>query len=90
MARRGLILSEKAATIGVRRTGFGLFADLGTADDPWTRVGRNSPRAASTTRRSHGLAEPADTVRIGDTVQVNVVGIEPERRRLSLSIRQAD
>lgn len=36
------------------------------------------------------VADPADAVQIGDTVRVKVVGIEPERRRLSLSIRQAD
>ncbi|MDE3112992.1 MAG: S1 RNA-binding domain-containing protein [Chloroflexota bacterium] len=35
------------------------------------------------------VADPADVVHLGDHVKVRVVGIEPERRRLSLSIRQA-
>lgn len=35
------------------------------------------------------VADPADVVHVGDRVNVRVVGIEPERRRLSLSIRQA-
>lgn len=35
------------------------------------------------------VADPADAVKVGDAVKVRVVGIDPERRRLSLSIRQA-
>ncbi len=35
------------------------------------------------------VAEPADIVHVGDRVRVRIVGIEPERRRLSLSVRQA-
>jgi small subunit ribosomal protein S1 len=36
------------------------------------------------------VAEPADAVQVGEHVRVKIVGIDPERRRLSLSIRQAD
>ena len=36
------------------------------------------------------VADPSDVVRVGDTVKVRVVGIDAERRRLSLSVRQAD
>jgi len=36
------------------------------------------------------VAPVADTVQIGDRVRVCVVGIDPERRRLVRSIRQAD
>jgi len=39
---------------------------------------------------AHRVAEPADAVQVGDHVRVKIVGIDPERRRLSLSIRQAD
>ena len=39
---------------------------------------------------AHRVAEPADAVNVGDQVRVKIVGIEPERRRLSLSIRQAE
>lgn len=35
------------------------------------------------------VADPADAVKVDDVVRVRVVGIDPERRRLSLSIRQA-
>ena len=34
--------------------------------------------------------EPGDAIRAGDRVRVKIVGIDQERRRLSLSIRQAD
>ena len=39
---------------------------------------------------SYRVAEPADAVQVGDHVRVRIVGVDPERRRLSLSIRQAD
>jgi len=39
---------------------------------------------------AHRVAEPGDAVQVGNKVRVKVVGIDPERRRLSLSIRQAD
>ncbi len=35
------------------------------------------------------VADPADVVKVGDSVRVRVVGIDQERRRLSLSIGQA-
>ena len=35
------------------------------------------------------VADPNEALRVGDRVRVKIVGIEPERRRLSLSIRQA-
>jgi ribosomal protein S1 len=39
---------------------------------------------------AHRVAGPADAVQMGDHVRVKIVGIDPARRRLSLSIRQAD
>jgi len=39
---------------------------------------------------AYRVAEPGDAVQVGNKVRVKVVGIDPERRRLSLSIRQAD
>jgi len=38
---------------------------------------------------SHRIATPAEVVRPGDLVRVRVVAIDPSRRRLSLSMRQA-
>jgi small subunit ribosomal protein S1 len=39
---------------------------------------------------AHRVADPGDAVQVGSAVRVKVVGIDQERRRLSLSIRQAD
>jgi small subunit ribosomal protein S1 len=38
---------------------------------------------------SRRIATPGEVVRPGDLVRVRVVAIEPDRRRLSLSMRQA-
>ena len=38
----------------------------------------------------HRVAEPGDAVEVGDTVRVKLVAVDQERRRLSLSIRQAE
>lgn len=38
----------------------------------------------------HRVADPADALQVGQAVRVRIVGIDPDRRRLSLSIRQAD
>ena len=38
---------------------------------------------------SRRIATPAEVVQPGDLLRVRVVAIDPERRRLSLSIRQA-
>lgn len=39
---------------------------------------------------AHRVATAADAVRAGDHVRVKIVGVDGERRRLSLSIRRAD
>lgn len=38
---------------------------------------------------AHRIADPSEIVQAGQTVRVRIVGIDPERRRLSLSMRQA-
>ena len=38
----------------------------------------------------HRVTEPADVVAMGDARRVRVVGVDHERRRQSLSIRQAE
>jgi ribosomal protein S1 len=38
----------------------------------------------------HRVAAPDEVVRTGDAVRVRVVSVDPERRRISLSMRQAD
>ena len=39
---------------------------------------------------TYRVADPGEAVQVGSPVRVKVVGIDQERRRLSLSIRQAD
>ena len=38
---------------------------------------------------SERVSVPAETVKVGDRLRVRIVAIDPERRRLSLSVRQA-
>jgi small subunit ribosomal protein S1 len=64
-----------------RLMAFGAFARIGDGLEGLIHVSELAP---------HRVAEPADAVQVGDLVRVKIVGIEPERRRLSLSIRQAD
>lgn len=35
------------------------------------------------------VADPSEVVQVGDEVRVRVIGIDPDRRCLTLSIRQA-
>jgi len=60
---------------------FGAFARIGDGLEGLIHV---------TELAGHRVAEPGDAVQVGTAVRVKVVGIDSERRRLSLSIRQAD
>lgn len=64
-----------------RLMAFGAFARIDDGLEGLIHVSELAP---------HRVATPADAVRVGDRVRVKIVGIEPERRRLSLSIRQAE
>ena len=64
-----------------RLMAFGAFARIAEGLEGLIHVSELAP---------HRVAEPADAVQVGDLVRVKIVGIEPERRRLSLSIRQAE
>ncbi|HEX6061245.1 MAG TPA: S1 RNA-binding domain-containing protein [Candidatus Limnocylindria bacterium] len=64
-----------------RLMAFGAFARIGDGLEGLVHV---SELAA------HRVAEPGDAVQVGEHVRVKIVAIDPERRRLSLSIRQAD
>jgi small subunit ribosomal protein S1 len=64
-----------------RLMAFGAFARIGDGLEGLVHV---SELAA------HRIAEPGDAVQVGDRVRVKIVGIDQERRRLSLSIRQAE
>lgn len=60
---------------------FGAFARIGDGLEGLIHVSELA---------GHRVAEPGDAVQVGNKVRVKVVGIDQERRRLSLSIRQAD
>lgn len=100
-ARNRLILSEKAAVHALRRrrkaqaatelsvgdvlegtvthsTGFGLFVDVGVADGLVHRSEITWDKAVN----------PTSVHSVGDHVRVVVTGIDAERRRISLSIKQ--
>jgi len=64
-----------------RLMAFGAFARIGEGLEGLIHVSELAP---------HRVAEPGDVVRVGEHVRVKIVGIEADRRRLSLSIRQAD
>jgi small subunit ribosomal protein S1 len=64
-----------------RLMAFGAFARLGDGLEGLIHVSELAP---------HRVAAPGDAVQVGEHVRVKVVGIDLERRRLSLSIRQAN
>ena len=64
-----------------RLMAFGAFARIGDRLEGLIHVSELAP---------HRVAEPGDAVQLGEHVRVKIVGIDMERRRLSLSIRQAD
>ena len=64
----------------VRITDFGAFVELEPGLDGLVHISQ-----CSTTR----VAKVEDAVKVGDVVQVKVLGVDPEKKRISLSIRQA-
>ncbi len=101
--RNRLILSERAASResrdalkerlitelepGEERTGtvisladFGVFVDIGGAD------GLVHISELSWKRVSH----PKELVKVGEEVQVKILGVDPERKRISLSMRELE
>ena len=59
---------------------YGAFARVTTGVEGLIHISEIAPRR---------ISSPAEVVRPGDPVRVRVVAIDPERRRLSLSVRQA-
>jgi small subunit ribosomal protein S1 len=64
-----------------RLMAFGAFARIGDGLEGLIHVSELAPQR---------VAEPGEAVQVGEHVRVKIVGIDPDRRRLSLSIRQAD
>ena len=71
--------SDVDATV-TRVMPYGAFARVGTGIEGLIHISEVAPRR---------IASPAEVVHPGELVRVRVVAIDPERRRLSLSIRQA-
>ena len=64
----------------VRITDFGAFVELEPGLDGLVHISQ-----CSTAR----VAKVEDAVKVGDVVNVKVLGVDPEKKRISLSIRQA-
>jgi small subunit ribosomal protein S1 len=64
-----------------RLMAFGAFARIGDGLEGLIHVSELA---------THRVAEPAEAVQVGEHVRVKIVGVDPERRRLSLSIRRTD
>ncbi len=64
----------------VRITDFGAFVELEPGLDGLVHISQ-----CATTR----VAKVEDAVKVGDEVQVKVLSVDPEKKRISLSIRQA-
>ena len=64
----------------VRITDFGAFVELEPGLDGLVHISQ-----CATTR----VAKVEDAVKVGDVVNVKILGVDPEKKRISLSIRQA-
>jgi len=73
------VRTDHEATV-TRVMPYGAFARVTTGIEGLIHISEIAPRR---------IATPAEVVHPGDSVRVRVVAIDPERRRLSLSIRQA-
>jgi len=60
-------------------TRFGAFVDLGVHQDGLVHVSELAPRFVS---------EPGEIVRVGQVVKVKVLSVDPELRRISLSLKR--
>ena len=62
-------------------TGFGCFVDIGVHQDGLVHVSEIANRF---------VEDPADEVSVGQKVRVKVLSVEAQRKRIGLSIKQAD
>jgi uncharacterized protein len=61
-------------------TNFGAFVDVGVHQDGLVHVSQIADRF---------VRDPAEVVRVGQTVRVKVLEVDLERRRISLSMKQS-
>jgi protein Tex len=74
--KEGMVLGGVVTNV----TAFGAFVDVGLHQDGLVHVSELANRF---------VRDPAEVVRVGDRVQVKVVRIDLERRRIGLSLKQA-
>jgi uncharacterized protein len=74
--REGMVLQGVVTNV----TAFGAFVDVGVHQDGLVHVSELANRF---------VRDPAEVARVGDRVTVKVLGVDLERKRLSLSVKQA-
>lgn len=74
--REGMILQGQVTNV----TNFGAFVDIGVHQDGLVHVSQLANRY---------VADPAEVVTVGDVVRVKVMEIDPVRKRIGLSIKEA-
>ena len=81
------VLEMKDLKEGMRLTGtvrnvidFGAFVDIGVHQDGLVHISEIADRF---------ISHPSEVLRVGDVVDVVVLGVDEKKKRISLSIRQA-
>jgi uncharacterized protein len=75
--RDGMILQGTVTNV----TAFGAFVDIGVHQDGLVHVSHLAHRF---------VKDPNDAVRVGEIVKVKVLSVDLERKRIALSIKEAD
>ncbi len=75
--REGMILQGVVTNV----TAFGAFVDIGVHQDGLVHVSHLAQRF---------VKDPNDAVRVGELVKVKVLSADPQRKRIALSIREAE
>ena len=83
---RSDIMDLKDLKSGMELTGtvrnvidFGVFVDIGVHQDGLVHISELSDRY---------IRHPSEVVKVGDIVNVTVLGVEPEKKRISLSMKK--
>ncbi|GFO61229.1 RNA-binding transcriptional accessory protein [Geomonas silvestris] len=75
--KEGMILQGVVTNVAA----FGAFVDIGVHQDGLVHISQLSQRYAK---------DPNEVVKVGEIVKVKVLSADPERKRISLSIKQAE
>ena len=75
--QEGMILQGAVTNV----TAFGAFVDIGVHQDGLVHISHLASRY---------VKDPNDTVKAGQVVKVKVLSVDPQRRRISLSIKEAE